>query len=298
MPSILIVGNAVLDIVLGIDHYPQEDEEMRAASRRLSLGGNAANTARVLAGLGHEVALLASLAPDADAAELRRLLEEAGVDTRHLVSAAGGHTPVSYILLHEAHGSRTIVHHRDLAELAFGNFRALPLERFAWIHFEGRNVAEVRRMMAQLRESGFAGRVSVEIEKDRPQIDDLMAHADLVLFSRALAETRRFPDAPALLAAAHGLAPGAAMTCTWGDQGAWALDTQGALHHCPAFVPTKVVDTVGAGDVFNAGMIDALLGGAALEQALPAATRLAGTKVGQAGFDGLSRAPSEPRGTP
>lgn len=291
MPSILIVGNAVLDIILGVDHYPQEDEEMRAASRRLSLGGNAANTARVLAGLGHEVALLATLAPDADAAELRRLLAEAGVGTDHLVTAAGGHTPVSYILLHEANGSRTIVHHRDLAELAFEDFRTLPLDNYAWIHFEGRNVAAVSRMMAQLREPGFAGRVSVEIEKDRPQIDALMPDADLVLFSRALAEARGHPDAAALLTAARGLAPRATLSCTWGDQGAWALDPGGTRHHCPAFVPPRVVDTVGAGDVFNAGMIDALLRGDSLEQALGAATRLAGRKVGQAGFEGLSHPP-------
>ncbi len=290
MPPILVVGNAVLDVVLGVDRYPREDEEMRAASRRTTLGGNAANTARVLAALGHEVALLATLAPDAEAAELRRLLAAAGVDCRHLVAAAGGHTPVSCILLHAANGSRTIVHHRTLEELAFEDFRALPLETCAWVHFEGRNVAEVKRMLRHLRTTGFAGRVSLEIEKDRPGIDDLSIYADLLLCSRALAEARGHADAPALLAALRPLAPAATLTCTWGDQGAWALDAAGALHHAPAFAPAGVVDTVGAGDAFNAGLIDALLAGGPLPQALRVATRLAGRKVGRTGFAGLSRA--------
>ncbi|NWG87101.1 MAG: carbohydrate kinase [Hydrogenophilaceae bacterium] len=288
MQPILIVGNAVLDIILGVDHHPQEDEEMRAVSRRTGLGGNAANTARVLAGLGHPVSLLAALAPDSDAAELRRLLSEAGVDTRHLITATDGHTPVSYILLHAANGSRTIVHHRELGELAFEDFTALSLHDYGWIHFEGRNVATVARMIGHLRDSRFAGGISVELEKDRPGIDALLTQAVLVLCSRALADARGFSDAASLLRAMQGLAPHADLSCTWGAAGAWALGRDGALHHCPAFVPDKVVDTVGAGDVFNAGMIAALAGGADLPAALSAATALAGRKVGQMGLAGLS----------
>lgn len=287
MQPILIVGNAVLDIVLGVDRYPQEDEEMRAASREARLGGNAANTARVLAGLGCETTLLATLAPDADAAELRSLLSAAGVNVERLVTTGGGHTPVSYILLHAANGSRTIVHHRDLAELSLADFQALPLSAYAWVHFEGRNVAEVKRMLMHLRGSSFAGRISIEIEKDRPQVEELMPYADLLLFSRALAEARGFADAPALLAAMHELAPQAELTCTWSAAGAWASGRDRALHHSPAFEPGKVVDTIGAGDAFNAGMIAAMAGGADLPSALAAATRLAGRKVGQMGFDGL-----------
>lgn len=288
MRPCLIVGNAVLDIVLGVDHYPAEDEEMRAASRRTALGGNAANTAQVLAGLGYLVGLLATLAPDGDAAELRRLLAEAGVDTRHLVAAEGGHTPVSYILLHAANGSRTIVHHRELAELAFEDFAALPLHDYGWVHFEGRNVATVARMICHLREQGFTGGVSVELEKDRPGIDALLAQADLALCSRALAEARGFGDAGSLLQAMHKQAAQAALTCAWGEAGAWAMGRDGRLHHCPASVPAKVVDTLGAGDAFNAGMIAALAAGAALPAALAAATDLAGRKVGQIGLSGLS----------
>ncbi|MEW5892564.1 MAG: PfkB family carbohydrate kinase [Pseudomonadota bacterium] len=289
MSPLLVVGNAVLDIILSVDHFPAEDEEMRASARQATLGGNAANTAQVLAGLGHSVSLLASLAPDADAVELRRLLTAAGVDIHSMVIAAAGHTPVSYILLHEANGSRTIVHHRDLAELAFEDFRALLLHRYGWIHFEGRNVAEVARMMRHLRARSFAGRISVEIEKDRPGIETLMAQADLVLFSRAFAQARGHSTAAALLAAMRPLAPQAMLSCTWGEQGAWALDDAGQLHHGPASPPARVVDTIGAGDVFNAGMIAALSGGADLPAALAAANELAGRKVGQRGFAGLNR---------
>lgn len=286
---ILVVGNAVLDVILEVDHYPREDEEMRATSRRVDLGGNAANTARVLAGLGHAVALLASVARDADADTVRRLLDAAGVEARHLVAAANGQTPLSTILLHASNGSRTIVHHRDLAELRLSDFCSLPLQDYAWVHFEGRNVPETERMLQHLRTVGYPGRVSVEMEKARPGIDCLAAQADLVLFSRPYAEALGYREAAALLASMHRLAPASVLTCTWGEQGGWALDAGGALRHCPAFAPDRVVDTVGAGDVFNAGMIAGLLSGSATADALAAATQLAGRKVGQRGYAGLAR---------
>ena len=77
------------------------------------------------------------------------------------------------------------------------------------------------------------------------------------------------------------------MSAAWGDQGAWAIEADGTLHHAPAVPPPAVVDTLGAGDTFNAGMIGALAAGRPLRESLAAACRLAGRKVGQVGFAGL-----------
>lgn len=285
---ILVVGNAVLDVILSVDHYPAEDEEMRANARRQAVGGNAANTAQVLAGLGHRVCLLATVAPDAEAQTLAAGLRAAGVDTRRLKHCRRGHTPLSYILLNTAHGTRTIVHHRDLDELAAEDFLALPLATYAWIHFEGRNAVELGEMLRHLRQMPYTGRVSLEIEKDRPGLEALMPLADLLLFSRAYAEARGHCSATSLLAAMGERLTGIAMTCTWGAAGAWACDAHGAIYHAPAQVPPRVVDSVGAGDVFNAGMIHALLAGRDLPAALTAATCLAGQKVGVVGLQGLT----------
>jgi len=74
------------------------------------------------------------------------------------------------------------------------------------------------------------------------------------------------------------------MSAAWGDEGAWAIEADGTLYHAPAVPPPQIIDTIGAGDTFNAGMIGALAAGQSLGEALAAACLLAGKKVGQVGF--------------
>lgn len=59
------------------------------------------------------------------------------------------------------------------------------------------------------------------------------------------------------------------------------------MYESPAYPPEKLVDTLGAGDTFNAGIIHRLLLGRHISEALQYACKLAGTKCGIVGFDGL-----------
>uniref|UniRef100_A0A669PM30 Carbohydrate kinase PfkB domain-containing protein n=1 Tax=Phasianus colchicus TaxID=9054 RepID=A0A669PM30_PHACC len=51
------------------------------------------------------------------------------------------------------------------------------------------------------------------------------------------------------------------MICAWAEEGADALEPDGTLVHVDAFPPERLVDTLGAGDTFNAAVIFALSGG-------------------------------------
>ena len=74
----------------------------------------------------------------------------------------------------------------------------------------------------------------------------------------------------------------------WGDGGAYARDRDQRDYYTPAFPPRQTVDTIGAGDVFNAGLIHGLARSRPLELAVIEAARLAGRKCGQQGFDNLA----------
>jgi ketohexokinase len=243
--------------------------------------------------LGHSCQWAGTLADDADSQVIRRELEAYGVDLQPVQVVAGGHAPTSYITLNAANGSRTIVHYRDLPEYPAEAFLTLDLKALDWLHFEGRNVEQTLLMLAHARRVAPRLPISIEMEKPREDMDRLCGHAGLLLYSRYFVEQAGYHDPRAFLAARHARWPGAEHVCTWGDQGAFALDGRGKLHHSPAVSPTKVVDTLGAGDAFNAGMIHARLQGLGLAAALDSACELAGRKCGQRGLHGLGTMETE-----
>ncbi len=286
MAEVLAVGVAVLDAVYGVEGFPREDQEVRARFRHLRRGGNAANTLAVLAQLGHRGSFAGVLAEGPEASIVVEDLRRHGIDLTHVRWEAEGQMPASCVLINLQNGSRTIVHHRDLPEFAFRDFDRIPLEGFHWVHFEGRHVEETRPMLAKVRGMGIP--CSLEVEKPRPGIEALLPFPDLIVFSRAYVEGRG--EAPlAFLRRMRAAAPQALLACPWGGEGAYGLEGARAIE-VPPYPPDRVVDTLGAGDVFNAGLIDALLRGLPFPEALDRASRLAGKKCGQWGLEGLSPA--------
>lgn len=286
MSHILAIGIATLDIVNTVDHYPVEDEELRASAQRVVPGGNAANSAWVLSQLGHRVDLAAVLAREPDGERLAGLLSARGIGLEHCAWREG-RTPCSYITVNARNGSRTIVHYRDLPELDAAHLAGVPVERMDWVHLEARDGAITGAMLRTLRERLVDQPVSLEVEKERPGVDRLFGLPDVILFSRPFARGRGFESAEAFLRDMGGRCRKTILVCTWGEAGAWARDGAGRLHHAPAVAPPRVVDTLGAGDTFNAGLIHGLASGRTVPEALDFAVRLAGRKVGQAGLDGL-----------
>ena len=288
MARILTVGIATLDIVNTVDGFPQEDAEVRAMAQRVSRGGNASNTAVVLAQLGHRCTWAGCLAEDAGSEVVRADLKSYGVDTIAAQGVAAGRTPTSYVTLNQQNGSRTIVHYRDLPEYSFERFQQIDLGEFDWLHFEGRNITETRAMLDDAKQRAPKTPISVEIEKPRPGIERLCAGVDLLLYSRGYAlQQGEQQDPEAFLHALHRDYPSTEHTCTWGDAGAWGINRSGELFYSPAQTVTRVVDTLAAGDTFNAGMIHGKLAGLGLQDSLSGACRLAGKKCSQQGLKGL-----------
>ncbi|MEJ2344092.1 MAG: PfkB family carbohydrate kinase [Gammaproteobacteria bacterium] len=287
MARILGIGTATLDVINTVDGYPPEDAEVRALARRIVRGGNATNTLVVLSQLGHHCAWAGTLpdGPDAEPvlADLRRFAVDTGPCRR-----TQGALPVSYVTLNARNGSRTIVHYRNLPEFGADQFRLIDVDGYDWVHFEGRNVPETGIMLQALAARAPRPAVSLEVEKPRAGIEALFGHADLVLFSRQYARARGFATPGDFLAAMAESTSKSDLVCTWGEEGAAVLSAEGRLFNGAAYPPPRLVDTLGAGDTFNAGVIDARLRGSAWDETLEAAGRLAGRKCGQSGFDDLA----------
>jgi ketohexokinase len=285
--NILGVGVATLDIIDSLAEFPQEDTEQRALARRTQVGGNAVNSLMVLRQLGHACSWAGTLAADSAAELIIAALDANGIDIRWARRHAGGSSPVSHILHSRRTASRTIVHYRDLPEFEAQDFAAIDLSAYDWLHFEGRYVSDCERMLRLAREKRPAARISLEVEKPREGIEALFPLADVLIFSRAYARAQGLAEAPELFARVRARGAPALLFAAWAEAGGWLDDGESSPHRQPARPPQRLVDTLGAGDVFNAGLIHALLEGEDPRRALALAVELAGRKCGRQGLDGL-----------
>ncbi|KAM9800581.1 ketohexokinase isoform 4-T4 [Syngnathus typhle] len=249
--TILCVGLVCLDIISVVDTFPQEDSDSRCVSQRWQRGGNASNSCTVLSLLGSPCAFMGSLCAGPVASNIR--------------------------------------------DVTSGDFSRLDLTTFKWIHWEGRNAEQQLKMMAAVvRHNAALPRrlriaVSVEIEKPREELYQLFPHADVVFVSKDVARHLGFTTPQSALQGLRGrLRAGAVLICAWAEKGADAVDADGTLLHSDAFPPKRVLDTLGAGDTFNAAVIHKLANGCSLQDALTFGCRVAGAKCGFHGYDAIA----------
>ncbi|XP_021084891.1 ketohexokinase isoform X4 [Mesocricetus auratus] len=293
--QILCVGLVVLDIINVVDKYPEEDTDRRCLSQRWQRGGNASNSCTVLSLLGARCAFMGSLAPGHVADFVLDDLRRHSVDLQYAVLQTEGSIPTSTVIINEASGSRTILHaYRNLPDVSAKDFEKVDLTRFKWIHIEGRNASEQVKMLQRIQQYNSEQplpariRVSVEIEKPREELFQLFGYGEVVFVSKDVAKHLGFQSAAEALRGLYGrVKKGATLICAWAEEGADALGPDGQLLHSDAFSPPRVVDTLGAGDTFNASVIFSLSKGNSMQEALRFGCQVAGRKCGLQGFEGL-----------
>nr|XP_061813995.1 ketohexokinase-like [Nerophis lumbriciformis] len=207
-----------------------------------------------------------------------------------------GQTPSACCVVCPSSASRTVLlADTNIAEVTLDDFNAVDLSAFKWIHWEGRNADEQVKMITRVERYNQTVApermivVSVEIEKPREKLYQLFDRADVVFVSKDVARHLGFQTPTcALRGLRPRLRPGAVLICAWAEKGADAADADGTLLHSDAFPPERVLDTLGAGDTFNAAVIHKLARGRPLQEALTFGCRVAGAKCGFHGYDDIA----------
>ncbi|KAG9295983.1 hypothetical protein G9A89_011835 [Geosiphon pyriformis] len=303
---ILAIGTAYEDTILYVDKFPPEDGKQRAQRVEKRRGGNAGNTLTVLSQFPITLSFfMASMASKEASTFLLQDFEAHNINTSTCIFRSNAtHAPVAYIIHADNTSSRTIINYNSIDELTFEEFErefeascaealsndpnnGLP---FNWIHFEGRNTEEVAKMIDFIDGKSWRNKCIISVELEKPHrrgLENLMHRGDVVFFSKVFAEGKGY-DHPGDFLQVMGpyCKKTAYLFCTWGSAGASCYhNPTRKLCNAPALAISNVLDSVGAGDTFIAGVIYGLTQGMPPEGCLRFACELAGRKCAQVGFE-------------
>ncbi|MCB9457339.1 MAG: carbohydrate kinase family protein [Anaerolineaceae bacterium] len=262
MNHVVAVGDLVVDMVMPVrlPVLPFQHQETHGAYLEAGGGCNFNIMARRL-GLG--VLAVGAIGADIFGDELRRILTGEGVDLRGAVTLPGSQTCVVYDLI-----DHTTHEHVFIGSLAAGDPVAYTpeLDGLAQtgdaVFLQGYNLHEVQLpalidgVLARARESRipvFCDSGPTIRNMDFARVEALLSRCDVLMMTEEevpfAANGRAGEDAYAFL---FGLGA-AALVVKQGAAGCTVIQPETRVA-VPGF-PVKVVDTVGAGDCFNAGLV-------------------------------------------
>jgi sulfofructose kinase len=276
------VGLNATDTVIPLSNYPVLGSKVEFRSSSVLPGGQVATTVVACQQWGMSTRYVGKIGDDAAATLHREAFARAGVES-HLIPAPGCVSQQSLILV-DPTGERTVLTSRDEAL----TLRPADLER-EWItnaralHVDGFDTEAAILASTWAREANVP--VVADLDELYPNVEDLIANVDYLIVSRDFpSRLTSEPDLEQALRKMQRRYSCRLAAATLGQEGVLAFDGKQLLH-TPAFcVPVR--DTTGAGDIFHAGFIYALLQDWPLDRQLEfacAAAALNCTAVGARG---------------
>ncbi|MFJ1764378.1 carbohydrate kinase family protein [Amycolatopsis sp. NPDC088138] len=286
MTGIVVVGDAALDVIARHDKPLPHGGDARAKIR-FTGGGSGANTALWLRSLGADTTLLARIGDDPGGRLIKAELEAAGVRCAFAVDPEAPTCCV--VVMVDATGQRSMLADRganqrfapeDVTRESLGEAGHLHLSGYVLLDPPSR--AAGLAALALARELGLTTSVdpqaAAHITDPAAFLDDVRG-VDLLMPNTeelvALTGSADPASAKELLAAVG------AVVVTAGLNGASWVDG-GGVTSVPA-IEADCVDSTGAGDAFDAGVLTGWLAGESTVDVLRHGTRLGALAVGKVG---------------
>jgi sugar/nucleoside kinase (ribokinase family) len=289
-PDVAVIGNVNVDLIVrDVTELPPPGTEWTVDVVQIRLGGAAATMAVTLADLGVPSTLVGCVGEDDFGAYLLAQLSAAGVDVSRVRIASTSPTGVS-IAFEGPDRERSFL--TQLGSLASFDGSMVPAEALSsrFVAFTGYFLLPalaggLAPLMADVRRAG--GMVLFDTGWDPAgwspptlaAIAELLPMVDVLLPNAV--EASAMTGEPDALSAAHALqtATGGWIVVKLGGEGSLAVGPDGSETACPC-PAVEVVDTIGAGDAFDAGLVAALRDGRSVPRAQELATRVASMRVG------------------
>lgn len=289
MPSrISVVGSSNTDMILQASNLPQPGETILGGNFSIAAGGKGANQAVAAARAGGEVGLLARVGDDLFGQQAIEGFKREGINVQHVLSDADSPSGVALVFVSDD-GENSI----GVASGANGNLSTLDVDA-ARPTLESADVLLMQLespldtvQHATTIASAAGVPVILNPAPARSLSEDLMRCVSILTPNENEAEELSgisVTDVQSAMQAAAILCAKGVETAivTLGSRGA-VVDGPSFQGHIPAFSIEQVVDTTGAGDVFNGALAVAVSEAKPLQDAVrfaAAAAALATTKLG------------------
>ena len=275
----LVFGSLNIDHVYRLKQLVREGETVQASSHEALAGGKGLNQAVALSRAGQRVCFAGALGPDGDF--LKRQLEEAGIDTKHLitVSDSTGHAVIqvddagrnSIIVFGGAnHAVTPAMIEKTLSDFDPGDWLLMQNE-----------ISGGRTLLESAAKKGM--RVAFNPSPDPAGARAWpLERAELLIFNELEGEELSGESEPEkMLDRLLDRCPKSRLVLTLGEKGSVFVDASRRLYQS-AF-PVRAVDTTAAGDTFTGFLLAALAKGESAAKALRTASAAAALAVSRPG---------------
>ena len=274
MFDVVGVGLNAIDYLVGLPRFPVPGEKLRMSSFAREGGGQVATALVALSRWGRRCKYVGNVGDDDHGRLSTLLLSREGIDLSHVRTVPGAASQFAVILVEEKTGERTILWDRDPKIRV--SPEELPLDEIREARALLLDGHDVPAAIAAARAARAAGvPVVLDAEKVQEGTGELLSLCDHIVAAGHFPGLL-YPDLPAEDGAREILrryAPGTS-TVTLGSRGAFGCDGRDEVLS-PA-VRVEAVDTTGAGDIFHAGFLHALLEGLPFRDILAFANAAAG----------------------
>lgn len=291
-PDIILPYGDTLAVMAAFARGVSANAEQKSA--QIAAGGSVANTAHGIAVLGGKSWFAGKVGNDYFGRFLKDAFDHAGVDTRCLILDENISTSMVIAVVGVDKNRVTYAVPRTQAsqhQLASSDLPKNLLDQVGWLHTSGILLREnpaadtILDLMEQCAQKTIPVSLDLNIRIEAIGDPDCMARLrhgiqlSNILFGSGEDELMPVTGAASPQAAANALiGPQRVVVCRSGSAGADLYLPDGSVLHNSAY-DVPVVDTLGAGDAYNAGFITAAAEGLSLEDANQRGNAVASYKI-------------------
>jgi len=292
--DVIVIGELNVDLILNrIAQFPEMGKEILAESMNLTLGSSSAIFASNLSTLGSSVAFIGKIGNDGFASVVLNSLNSKAVDTSQIIQSKTLNTGAT-IVLNYGQDRANVTYPGAMEDLNEGDIDFDFLSTARHLHFSSIFLQPgIRKSLPRIFEKAKALGLTTSLDPQWdpaekwdfnmselfPVLDIFMPNmAEFMLITRA----KSFEKGIELI---EKIAPQITLIIKDGTNGAYCWKA-GKIIHQPAFLNSNVVDCIGAGDSFNAGLVHAFKQGQTLEKCLEAGALTGAISTTRAGGTG------------